>query len=480
MEPVRYDVERMTSELFFNFDDASDSVAIHFGDVSLSRRELLERTAEYAAAFEERGAKRGDQIAVWTHPSIDTVVALVACARFGYVTVPINPNTGSKELEHILSDAAPSLVISNGRMSPKNRPQNVVERAVDDAPLLLLYTSGTTGAPKGAVLTARNCASNLDALADAWEWTSRDEVVHALPLFHVHGLVLGLYGSLRRGCALRWYAKFDPLAVARDLCEHSMLFAVPTMIHRLAEAAESDPEIVAGLSRARLLISGSAGLPVREHERISKLTGRRIIERYGLTETLINCSVRVDDPPQPGRVGKPLRDVEVKLVDDARNEIDAHDDETIGEIAVRGANIFDGYLNRADATAAAMDENHWFFTGDLATRDSTGSLRIVGRRATDLIKIGGFKVGAGEIEAALLEHAGVKECAVIGEPDEDLGERIVAFVVARESTRTPDPKELIDHVAKLLATHKRPREVVYLNELPRNAMGKVVKGALKR
>jgi malonyl-CoA/methylmalonyl-CoA synthetase len=201
-----------------------------------------------------------------------------------------------------------------------------------------------------------------------------------------------------------------------------------------------------------------------------------VLERYGLTETLINTAVRAASGPSPGYVGPPLRGVELTLVDDERRAIDAHDDTTMGEIAVRGPNVFAGYLNRADATDAVLDRDGWFYTGDLATRAADGSIRIVGRRASDLLKTGGFKVGAGEVEAALLEHASVAEAAVVGVPDEDLGEKIVAFVVARSEIA---PGALIDHVAALLAPHKRPREVRFVLELPRNAMGKVQKSKLR-
>jgi malonyl-CoA/methylmalonyl-CoA synthetase len=218
---------------------------------------------------------------------------------------------------------------------------------------------------------------------------------------------------------------------------------------------------------------------VREHERIERVTGQRAIERYGLTETLINTSIRYDGDRRAGCVGPPLDGIELELMDEAGETIDARDDATLGEVRVRGANVFAGYLNRPDATAAARDESGWFRTGDLATIGSDGYVRIVGRKATDLIKTGGFKVGAGEVESALLEHPGVREAAVIGRPDDDLGERIVAFVVPRErGEAAPSERELIDHVASLLAPQKRPRVVNLVDELPRNAMGKVLKSVL--
>ncbi len=348
--------------------------------------------------------------------------------------------------------------------------------AGDEDPALIIYTSGTTGKPKGAILPRRAIASNLDGLADAWEWTGEDVLTHGLPLFHVHGLVLGLLGPLRRGGELRHLGRFEPAAAAAAIENGAtMLFGVPTMYHRLGREAESDASIVDGLKRARLLVSGSAPLPAPEFTRIERLTGQQIVERYGLTETLMNTAVRADSQPRAGYVGVPVPGVEVRLVGDDGEDIDAQDDETIGEVAVRGPNLFSGYLNRPDATEEAMRDG-WFFTGDLATVAPDGYWRVVGRRSTDLIKTGGYKVGAGEIEVALLEHPRVLEAAVTGEDDPDLGEKIIAWVVP-DGERPPE-KDLIDHVAGELAPHKRPREIRFLDELPRNAMGKVVKQKL--
>jgi malonyl-CoA/methylmalonyl-CoA synthetase len=243
------------------------------------------------------------------------------------------------------------------------------------------------------------------------------------------------------------------------------------MYHRLA-----DSDAAAGLGAARLLVSGSAALPAADHARIERASGQKIVERYGMTETLMNTAVRADGERRPGTVGPPLDGVELRLVDDDGHVLDVADDETVGEIQVRGPNLFLEYLNRPDATDEVMRDG-WFATGDMATRAGDGYIRIVGRRATDLIKSGGYKIGAGEIENALLEHPGVAEAAVTGEPDDDLGERIVAWIVPAGDER-PGERELADHVAKLLTPHKRPREVRYLDELPRNAMGKVTKATL--
>lgn len=477
--------------LFPRLLQPDERTALRADDGALTYRQLARAAAQHLEALRELGIREGDRVGVWTHPCLRTAVALVGHAAGGIVSVPLNPKLGRRELDHILGDARPKLVVGASTelrgLTPEHPflearldtsgSERLPELPADDSPLLILYTSGTTGAPKGAILTRQNAAFDLDGLADAWNWSPDDTIVHALPLFHVHGLVLGLFGALRVGGALTHLGRFTVEGIAAALeREAGVLFAVPTMYHRLREAAERDPSVRKGLAAARLLISGSAGLPVREHRRIEALTGRGVLERYGLTETLINTAVRAESGPRPGYVGPPLRGIELGLVDDARQPLDATDDTTLGEVRVRGPNVFAGYLDRPEATAAVLDAEGWFYTGDLATRTADGSIRIAGRRATDLIKTGGFKVGAGEVEAALLEHVAVREAAVIGTPDDDLGERIVAFVVTSAEV---DEQALIDHVAELLAPHKRPRAVRFVRELPRNAMGKVVKGKLR-
>ncbi len=256
-----------------------------------------------------------------------------------------------------------------------------------------------------------------------------------------------------------------------------MLFGVPTMYRRLADAAAESPELAKALGGARLLVSGSAALPATEHARIQELTGRgrggALRDDRDAHEHRCPCRC---DARRPGTVGPPLPGVDVRLVDDDGAVLEGADDETIGEIQVRGPNLFLEYLNRPDATAEAMRDG-WFATGDMATRTAEGYIRIVGRRATDLIKSGGYKIGAGEIEGCLREHPAVEDAAVTGEADDDLGERVVAWIVVRDGASVSE-SELIDHVAGLLAPHKRPRDVRFLDELPRNDMGKVQKARL--
>ncbi len=464
--------------------------ALRVGDGDLATYGDLERAARaHAARMRADGVRPGDRVALWATPELGTVAAVLGNALLGAATVPLNPAVGAGELAHVLRDASPRMVLAADPAPFRERTPQAAAVALDgpapplaafpapEDPLLVLYTSGTTGPPKGAVITHRNAAFDLDALAAAWGWSERDVLVHALPLFHVHGLILGVLGSLRVGAQLRMLPRFAPDAICAAMeAGGTMLFAVPTMYHRIAEHCEATPADAARLSRARLLVSGSAALPVRENERLFRLLGQRPVERYGLTETLIVCAARHDGPRTPGTVGPPLGGVTLRLVDDGRRPL-APGPDVLGEIAVKGPCVFPGYLDRADATRAAMDEEGFFYTGDIASVTDAGEVRIVGRRATDLIKTGGYKVGAGEVEAALLEHPAVGEAAVVGVPDEDLGERIVAFVVPRAGP-APRPEELSDHVARLLAPHKRPRDVRIVDALPRNAMGKVLKKEL--
>jgi malonyl-CoA/methylmalonyl-CoA synthetase len=471
--------------LFPPLDAPGAGEALRVEGRSLSWREL----AGCAAALVPRLAGR-ERVAVWATPVLETCVATIAAIRAGAAAVPINPKAGERELAHVVSDSDPSLVLCApgdelpAALAGVPRLDVSVDASGDgfppepdpETPALVVYTSGTTGLPKGVLVPRRAIATNLDALAEVWDWTAADVLVHGLPLFHVHGLVLGTLGPARLGCRVVHVGRFTPEAVATELAAGgTMLFAVPTMYHRLAAAAEQDATVGAALGRARLLVSGSAPLPAREHERIERLTGQRIVERYGMTETLMNCSVRASGDRRPGYVGLPLPGVELRLVDDDGAAIE--EPETIGEVELRGPNLFLGYLNRPDATADAHRDG-WFRTGDLAARAGDGYVRIVGRRSTDLIKTAGYRVGAGEVEGALLEHPAVAEAAVIGAPDDDLGERIVAWVVLVPGTAVGGD-ELAEHVGRLLSSHKRPREVTFVDALPRNDMGKVLKTALK-
>ncbi len=450
-------------------DDIGDAVRID-GAV-LSRSDLV--GAATSVAERVGGAQR---VAVLAAPTAATVLAVTGCLIAGVPAVPIPADVGAAERRHILTDSGAQAWLGERPTESDGLPHIPVRlharswhryaEPPPDATALIMYTSGTTGAPKGVVLSRRAIAADIDALADAWQWTADDTLVHGLPLFHVHGLVLGLLGSLRIGNRFVHTGKPTPAAYAA--AQGSLYFGVPTVWSRVI----GDLDAALALSSARLLVSGSAPLPVPVFEKLAKLSGHRPVERYGSTESLITLSTRVDGERRPGWVGLPLTGVRSRLVDDDGAPV-PHDAETIGRLQVQAPTMFDGYLNRPDATAEAFDADGWYRTGDVAVIDGDGMHRIVGRESVDLIKSGGYRIGAGEVETALLGHPGVSEVAVVGMPDDDLGERIVAFVVG-----DADPAALIDFVAQQLSVHKRPREVRVVESLPRNAMGKVLKKEL--
>ena len=453
--------------------DLGDAVRIGSENeyVSLSRSDLV--GAATAVAERVGGARR---VAVLATPTPATVLAITGCLVAGVSAVPVPADVGHAERRHIITDSGAQAWLGEKPADAEGLPHIPVRlharswhryrEPSADSTALVMYTSGTTGPPKGVVLSRRAIAADLDALAEAWQWTSEDTLVHGLPLFHVHGLVLGLLGSLRIGNRFVHTGKPTPEAYAA--AGGTLYFGVPTVWSRVV----GDAAAAEALRPARLLVSGSAGLPVPVFDELVRLTGHAPVERYGASESLITLSTRADGERRPGWVGLPLAGIETRLVDNDGGQV-AHDAETIGRLQVRGTTLFDGYLNRPDATAEAFDTDGWYRTGDAAVVDGDGMHRIVGRESVDLIKSGGYRVGAGEIETVLLGHPGVAEAAVVGLPDDDLGQRIVAFVVG-----DAQPQELIDYVAQQLSVHKRPREVRIVDTLPRNAMGKVLKKEL--
>ncbi|WP_458319706.1 acyl-CoA synthetase [Mycolicibacterium brisbanense] len=449
------------------------AAAVTIGGQALSRAELLDAATALAAALPAE-----HPVAVYAEPTLDTVIAVTACLLAGVPVVPVPPDSGRAELRHILSDAA--VLCWAGPAHPESDLHAVPARGhtsatlptpADDTTAMILYTSGTTGAPKGVNLSHRALAAGIDAVGDAWQWSSDDTVVHGLPLFHLHGLVLGVLGSLRIGS--RVVHTVAPRPERYAAVPATMYFGVPTVWSRIA----ADEASARALSRARLLVSGSAPLPTPVFDRLAQLTGHAPIERYGMSETMITLSTRAVGERRPGSVGQPVLGVQTRLrTEDGQGVPD--DGESIGRLQVRGPMLFDGYLNRPDATAESWTDDGWFITGDVATRDMQGFHRIVGRESVDLIKSGGYRVGAGEVETALLTHPAVREVAVVGQADADLGQRIVAYVVTDAADRSRLGGRLIEFVSDTLSHHKRPRDVVFLDELPRNAMGKVQKKLL--
>lgn len=450
--------------------DLADAVRID--GTTLSRSDLVGAATSVA---ERIGGAR--LVAILAKPTATTVLAVTGCLIAGVPFVPVPADVGAAERHHLLTDSG-----AQGWLG--ERPADDELEGLPHVPVrmharswhrypepgerstaMVVYTSGTTGPPKGAVVSRGAIAADIDALARAWQWTADDTLVHGLPLFHVHGLVLGLLGALRIGSRLVHTGRPTPEAYAE--AAGTLYFGVPTVWSRVV----SDEASARALSSARLLVSGSAPLPVPVFDGLVRLTGHAPVERYGATESLITISTRADGERRPGWVGWPLDGVSTRLVDD--DGAVAHDGETIGRLELRTPTMFDGYLNRSDATAAAFSPDGWYRTGDVAVIDDAGMHRIVGRESVDLIKTGGYRVGAGEVETLLLGHPGVAEVAVVGLPDADLGQRIVAFVVGDAAEA-----DLIDYVARQLSAHKRPREVRLVDALPRNAMGKVLKKEL--
>jgi fatty acid CoA ligase FadD36 len=436
--------------------DHASSGAVIVGEERLDRDGLMAAVSSAAQAFAGIPV-----LAVVAEPTLGTVITVLAGMQAGSTVVPLSPDAGPLERDHILADSRATVLVDR---------DGIHDRMIDADPAgapvpLVLYTSGTTGPPKGVPLTQAAINACLDGLADAWAWTPDDVLVHGLPLHHVHGLVLGVLGPLHIGSGLHHTGRPVPAAYAS--ARGSVYFGVPTVWSRIA----ADRSSATALGSARLLVSGSAALPAPVFDALLEQCGQAPVERYGMTETLITLAARVDEPRIRGSVGRPLPGIEVRALDDDGRLAPPG---TVGALQVRGDSVFDGYLHRPDATAGSFTADGWFRTGDVAEADGQGRWRIVGRAATDLIKSGGYRIGAGEVEDALLSHPSVAEAAVIGAPDDDLGQRIVAYVVADGITE----EQLIAHVATSLSWHKRPRAVVLVDSLPRNAMGKVDKSRL--
>lgn len=441
-----------------------------FGDIDA-------RSNRMARALAARGLQRGDRMCVYLANSVDFLDLFLACIKLGVIFVPINILYRDRELNHILADAEPKLYVTAAelpalRSEAAAQPSDLPETPLTaDSPAALVYTSGTTGASKGAIITHGNLAFNGLTLNQAWRITSADRLLLALPLFHVHALGNGVHCWLLSSCYMRLLERFEHDKAAAEFLDFrpTLFFGVPTMYVRLLE---TDPAVAKQIGeRMRLFVSGSAPLPAQVLEDFRTLFGHTILERYGMTETLMNISNPYDGERRPGSVGFPLPGVRVRVVDSEGKDVP--DGET-GEVYLQGPNVFAGYWRREEATRNAFQDG-WFKTGDLCVRSPDGYYTLCGRRS-DLIISGGFNIYPREIEEFLMEQPEVAEAAVAGEPHPTRGEVPVAYIVPRG---TVDADELAARCRQHLASFKCPRRFVLVDRLPRNALGKVQKHLLK-
>ncbi|MBL8739666.1 MAG: AMP-binding protein, partial [Myxococcales bacterium] len=434
----------------------------------------------------------GERILVAMEPGADWLRAFLAILWAGAVAVPLPVNAPAAELAYFASDSRARAVFATdafrARLPSGLEELSLAASAADDrslplvspgSPALILYTSGTTGRPKGALITQQNLSSQTHALRTAWRVTKDDDLLHVLPLHHLHGVVVALLTSLTAGASIRMARKFDPDVVLREMRHATVFMAVPTMIQKIMERVDalSDDERALASARARalrLVTSGSAALPVRLAERWQAFAERIPLERYGMTEIGIGLSNPLDPTRRkPGFVGAPLSNVEIRIVED-----DGRDGDGPGDLLVRGSGVFAGYFERPYATEESFRDG-WFATGDVAVRDADGDIRLLGRKSADILKTGGEKVSALEIEEALREYPAFSEVAVVGVPDATWGDRVVAAVVVRAGSLPDAANERVRAWAKeRLSPYKVPREVVVLDALPKNAMGKVQKGEI--
>ena len=462
-----------------NWKNEPERTVIHDPSLGwITAGDLLDRSEVIARRLAKVGVELGDRVLLSATSSAELVAAHAAALRLGAVVVPTNGAYRADEVTHVISDARPKIAIvdrpewsdwiqscdptvlvTNPSVDLEDGPSVQLDQIGARASALIGYTSGTTGRPKGAVLSHGNLLSSVRALEIAWRWQAEDTLILALPLFHMHGLGVGLHGSLAVGARAVLLPEFEVNEVLDSIqkYEATMFFGVPTMYNRLVQSPRA-PEI----SQLRLCVSGSAPLAAELHQRIQAVSGQRVLERYGMTETAMLVSNPYEGERRPGSVGFPLPGVEVLLKGEPP------------EILVKGPNVFEGYWERPEANSQAFDDG-WFRTGDLGALDADGYLSIVGR-AKELIISGGFNVYPREVEDVISQHEAIQECAVVGEPDDEWGEAVVAFVVA---DRDITGDEIKNFVGDRLSHYKRPRRTYRIGALPRNALGKVQKHRLQ-
>ncbi len=468
---------------------------------SYTYRDIDRESARLARFLVERGIKTGDRVSVQVDKSPFALSLYLACLRGGFVFHPLNPSYQPAELEYFLGNAAPTLVVCDSRKLAAIQPlaENAginqvltldgdghgslfdLSRDTASDPILvprdtndlaaLLYSSGTTGVPKGIMLTHGNLLSNALSLVAAWEFSDQDRLLHALPMFHVHGLFISLGCVLLSGASMRWLDAFDAATVISSLPECTVMMGVPTYYTRLLNNADFTAAVT---KNVRIFFSGSAPLLEETFAAFESRTGHRILERYGMTETNVITGSPLNGERRPGTVGVPIPDVQIRIVDDSGGDLPPDE---VGNIQVRGPNVFAGYWQLPDKTAEDFTNDGFFNTGDKGKISDDGYTSIVGR-AKDIVITGGLNVYPKEVELFIDDLDGVKESAIIGVPHADFGEAVVAVIV-RDSKGTIDEESVIRSAKESLADFKIPKHVVFIDELPRNSMAKVQKNILR-
>ena len=469
---------------------------------SLSHADFLARAAQLAHALASLGVKPGDRVAAQIDKSPDALALYAACAQAGLVFLPLNTGYTADEVSYFVENSGAALFVCQDHRRDEmsalaqtagavletldqDRGGSLAERADrqsaefetvarnGDDLAAFLYTSGTTGRSKGAMLTQENLLSNAQTLAELWQFTAQDVLLHALPIFHTHGLFVAVNVTLAAGGSMIFLPKFDLDFLLENMHRATAMMGVPTFYTRLLE----DPRFTRDRTQhMRVFISGSAPLLAETHVQFEDRTGHRILERYGMTETNMNTSNPYDGERRAGTVGFPLPGVELKITDPASGDALAAGE--IGQIEVRGPNVFKGYWEMPEKTAAELRENGFFITGDLGRIDDDGYVSIVGRDK-DMIISGGYNIYPKEIELLIDDQPGVLESAVIGVPHPDFGEAVLGIVVAKPA-ETPEPDQILKNISTSLARFKQPRKLIFVRELPRNTMGKVQKNLLRK
>ena len=468
--------------------------------LEITYRELDSETAKLANGLKELGLSEGDRVTVQVDKCIEMVYLYLACIRSNIIFHPLNPAYKEKELSYFLDDAKPSIFISNqetiSNISDFKLKHNIeslftlnddgsgnfssiatndsdfitVDCEADDI-AALLYSSGTTGQPKGIMLSHGNIASNAKSLMKTWGFEEFDCLLHALPIYHVHGLFVALGCVLMSGSRIKWHKSFNVDEVIKSIPHCTVMMGVPTYYTRLLKHDALDAKLT---EQIRLFISGSAPLLEETFNEFSQRTNHLILERYGMTETNMNTSNPLNGVRKPGTVGLPLDDVQVLVVDEKNNLLS---DGEIGNLQVKGPNVFKGYWGMPEKTKEDFSEDGFFNTGDKGLIDEDGYISIIGR-SKDMIISGGLNVYPKEIESLIDKIEGVQESAVIGLNDEDLGEKVVAIIVSNEEVLLEE-KQVIADIKNQLAAFKVPKEIKFIDQLPRNAMGKVQKNILR-